>query len=149
MQTPHIRHLRHRQFVRTRHSERLLGFCAVQGARLGQTPEQLFDMLKTMTADQISGTPTPSTPPANTAVPTITGTPTSGSVLTATNGAWTGTAPITYTYQWNVAGSAVSGQTAKTYTVQAGDAGKAITVTVKATNAAGNASATSAPVTAS
>ena len=40
------------------------------------------------------------TDPANTAAPRVTGTPRAGQVLTATNGTWNGTGPLTYTYQW-------------------------------------------------
>ena len=38
--------------------------------------------------------------PSNTALPTITGVPKHGQTLTADPGTWSGTAPITYGYQW-------------------------------------------------
>lgn len=150
MRTPHLRHVRHRSFERTRHSSYLLGWLAYQAARLGKTSAQVFDLLKTQTAEQIAGTPStpPATAPQNTALPVISGSPDVGTTISVSNGTWTGDAPITYTYQWNVAGTPVSGQTSQTYTVQVGNAGKAITATVTATNSAGNSSATSAPVTA-
>jgi len=87
---------------------------------------------------------TPLVLPANTVLPVISGTATVGQTLTTTSGTWTGTAPITYTYQWKRAGTNISGATANTYALVTADAGAAITVTVTATNAAGNTSATSA-----
>lgn len=82
------------------------------------------------------------TAPTNTVLPAITGTAQVGQVLTVSNGTWTGSP--TYTRQWKAAGVNISGATATTYTPVAGDVGKAITCTVTGTNAAGNASATSA-----
>lgn len=82
--------------------------------------------------------------PANTVLPTITGTAQVGQILTSTNGTWTGNPTPTYTRQWKADGVNISGATATTYTPVVGDVGKVITVTVTGTNSAGNASATSA-----
>lgn len=48
-------------------------------------------------------------------VPTISGSPTAGSVLTAVPGAW-GPAPVTLKYQWYANGMPLSGATGSTYT---------------------------------
>ncbi|NTG07145.1 hypothetical protein [Rhizobium rhizogenes] len=82
--------------------------------------------------------------PANTVLPAITGTAQVGQTLTATNGTWTGSPTPTYTRQWKADGADISGATATTYVPVSGDVGKVITVTVTATNSAGNANATSA-----
>lgn len=86
--------------------------------------------------------------PANTAVPAITGTAKEGQLLTSSTGTWTGSATIAYTYQWQSCVSstctAISGATGSTYRVTAAEVGKTIKSVVTATNAAGNASATSA-----
>ncbi len=91
------------------------------------------------------------TAPSNTAAPAITGTPEDGDVLTASTGTWSGSAPITYTYQWKdctstaeTSCSNISGATSSTYTAQSSDVGSYLAVTVTATNAAGSASTTSA-----
>ena len=90
--------------------------------------------------------------PANTALPTISGTPQAGKTLTVSPGTWTGATPITYVYQWqrcNATGGSCApsgGTTTQTTTVPtAADVGSTLRVTVTATNAGGTGSATSAP----
>lgn len=82
--------------------------------------------------------------PINTAVPTISGTLTSGSTLTAANGTWTSQTAPTYTYQWLLNGAAVGGATGSTFVVPAGSSGKTVAVQVTATNAGYSAMAQSA-----
>src|SRR5207253_10986216 len=90
----------------------------------------------------------PPVPPANTALPTIGGTPSDGATLTASPGTWSGTAPISYTYQWQRCGGACANVgTGATYILGAADVGSTVKVAVTATNAAGSATATSAAVT--
>jgi hypothetical protein len=87
--------------------------------------------------------------PANTAVPTISGTTTFGETITSTTGTWSNS-PTSYTYQWSRSatsgGSYTSIPTAinSTYRLEAADVGQYLKVTVTATNASGSASATSA-----
>ena len=95
------------------------------------------------------------TAPQNTALPTITGTASVGSTLTATNGMWTGTTPITYTYAWERCSAnggscaAIGGATAQTYEVVSADAAGTLRVVVTAANGGGSGQATSAFVSAS
>lgn len=77
------------------------------------------------------------TAPSNTVAPVISGTNTFGSTLTTTDGTFTGTAPITYTYQWRRGGLPIAGQTASTYVIGASDSLAAITCEVTATNSYG------------
>lgn len=90
------------------------------------------------------------TAPANTSLPTISGTAQKGSTLTAGSGGWSGTTPISFAYAWqrcDSAGascSAISGATSTTYVLGSSDVGKRIRVQVTATNADGAASALSA-----
>jgi hypothetical protein len=91
--------------------------------------------------------------PLNTAAPTISGTPTVGQTLTASNGTWNNT-PTSYVYQWlrcsASGGSCVSvaNGTSKTYTLVGADASHTIRARVTASNADGSASAESDPTTA-
>jgi hypothetical protein len=60
--------------------------------------------------------------------PTISGTATAGSTLSANAGTWT--SGVTLAYQWLRDGTAISGATASTYTVVAADRGHKLSVTV-------------------
>jgi hypothetical protein len=91
----------------------------------------------------------PPSPPANTTPPAITGSAVQGQVLSATQGAWTGS-PTGYATQWqrcdgSGAGcAAISGATSSSYTVAAADVGSTLRVQVTATNAGGSTPASSA-----
>ena len=95
-------------------------------------------------------------PPANTAAPTISGNAQEGQTLTAGTGSWSGTPPLTYTYQWQrcygaeTSCTSIAGATASQYTLASEDVGTTPQVIVIAANAGGSASATSevAPVVA-
>ena len=79
-------------------------------------------------------------PPSNTSLPSVSGTPQSGSQLTAAPGSWSGDAPQTYSYAWS------DGQAGQTIKLGDQDVGNNISVTVTATNDAGTAQAKSASV---
>jgi uncharacterized delta-60 repeat protein len=87
--------------------------------------------------------------PANTALPAISGTAKDGQTLSASTGTWSGTAPISYTYQWNRCNASgascvgITGATAATRTVAAADVGSTLRVGVTAKNSAASTSATS------
>jgi hypothetical protein len=90
------------------------------------------------------------TPPAVTSSPTVAGIAQAGQTLIASPGAWSGTQPIAYAYQWqrcDVSGLAcdsLAGATNSTYAVSAADVGTTIRAVVTATNSAGSVSASSA-----
>lgn len=69
-----------------------------------------------------------------TSTPTISGSATIGSTLTADPGTWTPT-PDAITYQWYRSGTAIQDATAKIYTVTSGDAGANLSVAVTASKA--------------
>ena len=87
-------------------------------------------------------------PPANTVLPTISGTAQQGQTLTASNGTWTGS-PTSFAYRWrdcDASGGAcadIAGETAQSYAAGQSDVGHTLRVVVTATNAAGSTSATS------
>jgi WD40 repeat protein len=102
------------------------------------------------TATVTAGPPvTTGTRPASTKAPAIAGTAAKGAKLTVTAGTWTGTAPITFAYQWErcdvktLACTAIAHATVATYAPVAADVGKRLRVLVTATNTAGSATATS------
>jgi uncharacterized protein YukE len=94
--------------------------------------------------------PATTTRPANTAAPTIKGTLARGKVLTALPGTWSGTTPMTFSYQWQrcprttTACTPIAGATRSTYTLAAADVSRRIRLTVSAANGAGSTAATSA-----
>jgi hypothetical protein len=98
-----------------------------------------------------STTLSPPYAPANTALPTISGSAAEGSTLSASAGTWTNT-PTGYAYQWQRCDSSgnscqsVPGSTTPTYLVGTADNGSTLQVSVTASNASGSASATSAAV---
>ncbi len=89
------------------------------------------------------------TPPVNTAVPTLLGTPARSASLTATAGSWNGIGN-TYTSQWqrsNDNGSTwtnISGATGFAYTIAVADEGYAVRALITATNADGTVAKPSA-----
>jgi hypothetical protein len=99
-------------------------------------------------------------PPVNTVLPVVTGALNTGATDTATTGTWTGTAPITYAYQWCYAlldgagavltdgngrplGVAIAGKTSSTYVIEVAYVGGFIFCIITATNADGSSSADS------
>jgi hypothetical protein len=84
-----------------------------------------------------------SNPPVATSDPVISGTNVVGQTLSCTDGTWTGSLPITFTYQWKRNGLDILGATSSTYVLVQADASNTITCVVTATNIAGSANATS------
>ncbi|MGD0167950.1 MAG: hypothetical protein ABSC51_11810, partial [Gaiellaceae bacterium] len=86
-------------------------------------------------------------PPANTVLPTISGTAKQGQALIATRGSWNNY-PTSYTYQWQRCNSSgcvnISGATKNYHVLVYTDAAHTIRIVVKATNAYGSTAATSA-----
>jgi Calcineurin-like phosphoesterase len=112
----------------------------------------------TLTTPQPPGTPTVPSPtttttapppgaPVNMVRPTISGSATAGSTLSASTGTWAN-APTSYGYQWqrcNTGACQNVGAPASTYLLGSSDVGSTVLVSVTAGNASGSGSATSAP----
>jgi hypothetical protein len=101
----------------------------------------------TLVTDQVA------TGPANTSPPSAGGTVMDGQTLTAGDGTWSGSTPMTFAYQWrrcNSSGAScvdIAGATGSTYQLVSSDVGSTFRVVVTATNAVASTSATS-PATA-
>jgi beta-glucanase (GH16 family) len=102
-------------------------------------------------SDVVSPAPPVPTPPSNTSPPTISGAPTEGASSTASSGSWLGTAPLTYTYQWQRCDSAgascspINATTATQYVPVSADVGSRLRVLVTASSIVGSSSAASTP----
>ena len=89
--------------------------------------------------------------PRNTAPPTISGTPQVDETLRASTGTWTGTQPITFTFQWLRCDGAGNncvlqpGFADDAYVLRDGDIGKTVRARVIARNARGESSRLTAP----
>jgi hypothetical protein len=90
------------------------------------------------------------TAPASTSAPLVTGTAQTGRTLTTGDGTWSGTTPMSFAYQWQdcdaagAACAAITGATARTYTLRSSDEGHTLRAAVTAANSAGAATARSA-----
>ncbi len=74
----------------------------------------------------------------------MSGTAAQGQTLGASDGSWTGTQPIRYSFQWRRDGVEIAGANGSSYTLAAADVGQRLDVTVTAANPAGSARAISA-----
>ncbi len=85
------------------------------------------------------------TPPAVTSQPSISGSALRGQTLTAQSGSWSGTTPISFSFQWRRCSTSggdcgsIGGATSQTYTLGSSDVGRTLRVQVTATNSAGSA----------
>jgi hypothetical protein len=82
--------------------------------------------------------------PANTSTPTVQGTTTTGSVLTANPGSWSGKQPISFSYRWlrcNTGGgdcASIGGANGSTYRLTSSDVGHKMRFNVTARNSIGS-----------
>ncbi len=89
--------------------------------------------------------------PISVTPPTISGQAQPGASLTATSGHWSAAPAPSFSYQWERCDqngqncAPITGAMTSNYTVQSGDAGSTLEVSVTATNTAGASSASSAP----
>ena len=87
--------------------------------------------------------------PTSSSAPAISGEAVNGRTLSASTGDWSGDGPISYAYQWRRCNSSgesctnITGATSATYVLAGADVSSTLRVVVTASNAAGEASATS------
>ena len=118
-------------------------------ARRGPLHSQKASLTASTTACGGGGGGGGGSPPANTALPAISGTPQQGQTLSSTTGIWTGSTPMTYAYQWERCDSSgaqclnIAGATAAMYLLLSADVGSTIRAKVTASNSYGSASAES------
>ncbi len=109
-------------------------------------PRGLKSLPATVTVTIGSGS---TTPPTNTALPVISGSPQTGQQLSASTGSWNGNPTPTYTYQWQRCNSngntcnPITAATSQTYTPTTTDIASTLRATITARNTAGTATATS------
>ena len=98
-----------------------------------------------------TGTAAVTVKPTNQNPPQINGTAQVGQTLTATNGTWSGSTPISFTYQWSRCDATgknckdISGENNNTYSVLQADVGSTLIVTVIGSNSDGKDSQPSQP----
>lgn len=116
----------------------------VKGARLYVYTTPSTKLFQNWLPTSLSSSVATNNPPGLVSSPVIEGTILQpGSILNTTNGAWSNN-PTAYTYQWKHGdGTNIAGATQSAYTIQTGDVGQIIQVTVTAINAAGSTTASS------
>jgi hypothetical protein len=85
-------------------------------------------------------------PPKNTSIPKVLGVRAVGETLTCYEGAWSGSSPITFKFQWLRNGAPIPGATGSTRVVEAADEGSSLSCRVTAENKEGKEVVLSEPV---
>jgi hypothetical protein len=130
------------------------GNTRVAAADAGSTPRVAVTAGNSIEAGHALSAPTAPLvgAPANTAPPTMSGTPTVGRTLTASTGTWTATRRASAISGSDDPAGAncayIAGASTSTYAVTAQDAGSTLRVAVTATNPVGRATTVSAPTAA-
>jgi hypothetical protein len=113
------------------------------------TPGKGQNVSTSVTATVSNAPAVQATAPSSLASPSISGTAVVGQTLTASNGSWAGTTPMSYSYQWkscDASGASclpVSGATASTFVVPSSAVGARLLVSVTASNTVGSTAASS------
>src|SRR5579884_2966408 len=86
------------------------------------------------------------TRPASTGLPVVSGSVQAGQTLSVSSGTWSGSTPMSFSYQWQRCSSSCVnvGSNSSSYVLSSADVGSGMQVVVTASNSAGSASATSA-----